>query len=148
LEVQKEVEPTKPTKVVVKYLNGKVIKGFMQNFSPNKDSFHLIPADKPSGGSIEVLVKQLKAIFVVRDFIGNSQYDERRKYGEGEKPFGLKLEVTFTEGEVIVGSTLLGYDPKRQGNFIIPADPNSNNIRVFVVSSAVKSVRQLFDNPE
>jgi hypothetical protein len=137
-----------PTKVVVKYLNGKVIKGFMQNFSPNKDRFHLIPADKASGGTIEVMVKHLKAIFVVRDFIGNPQYDERKKYVEGEKPSGLKLEVTFTDGEVIAGSTLLGYDPKRQGNFISPADPNSNNIRVFVVSSAVKSVRQLFDDPE
>jgi len=136
-----------PTKVVVKYLNGKVIKGFMQNFSPNKDRFHLIPADKASGGTIEVMVKHLKAIFVVRDFIGNPQYDERKKYVEGEKPSGLKLEVTFTDGEVIAGSTLLGYDPKRQGNFISPADPNSNNIRVFVVSSAVKSVRQLFDDP-
>jgi hypothetical protein len=147
-EIRKEMEPTKPTKVVIKYLNGKVIKGFMQNFSPNKDSFHLIPADKAPGGSIEVLVKHLKAIFVVRDFTGNPQYDERKKYVEGEKPSGLKLEVTFTDGEVIVGSTLLGYDPKRQGNFILPADPNSNNIRIFVVSSAVKSVRQLFDNPE
>jgi len=142
------MEPTKPTKVVIKYLSGKVIKGFMQNFSPNKDSFHLIPADNPSGGSIEVFVKHLKAIFVVRDFVGNPQYDERKKYVEGEKPSGLKLEVTFTDGEVIVGSTLLGYDPKRQGNFIVPADPNSNNIRIFAVSSAVKSVRQLFDNPE
>jgi hypothetical protein len=137
-----------PTKVVVKYLNGKVIKGFMQNFSPNKDRFHLIPADKASGGTIEVMVKHLKAIFVVLDFIGNPQYDERKKYVEGEKPSGLKLEVTFTDGEVIAGSTLLGYDPKRQGNFIFPADPKSNNLRVFVVSSAVKSVRQLFDNPE
>jgi hypothetical protein len=137
-----------PTKVVVKYLNGKVIKGFMQNFSPNKDRFHLIPADKASDGTIEVMVKHLKAIFVVRDFIGNPQYDERKKYVEGEKPSGLKLEVTFTDGEVIAGSTLLGYDPKRQGNFIFPADPRSNNLRVFVVSSAVKSVRQLFDNSE
>jgi hypothetical protein len=142
------MEPTKLTKVVVKYVNGKIIKGFMQNFSPNKDSFHLIPADKSSGGSIEVLVKHLKAIFVVRDFMGNPQHDERKKYVEGENPSGLKLEVTFADGEVIVGSTLLGYDPKRQGNFIVPADPNSNNIRVFAVSSAVKSVRQLFDNPE
>ena len=142
------MEPTKLTKVVVKYVNGKIIKGFMQNFSPNKNSFHLIPADKSSGESIEVFVKHLKAIFVVRDFMGNPQHDERKKYVEGENPSGLKLEVTFADGEVIVGSTLLGYDPKRQGNFIVPADPNSNNIRVFVVSSAVKSVRQLFDNPE
>jgi hypothetical protein len=137
-----------PTKVVVKYVNDRLIKGFMQNFSPNKDRFHLISADNPSGGSIEVLVKHLKAIFVVRDFSGNPQYDERKKYEEGEKPSGVKLEVTFIDGEVMVGSTMLGYDPKRQGNFIIPADPKSNNLRVFVVSSAVKSVRQLFDDPK
>jgi hypothetical protein len=107
----------------------------------------LVNPDKSSGGTIQVIVKRLKAIFIVRDFIGNSKYDERKKYVEGENPPGVKLEVTFTDGEVMVGSASLGYDPKRQGNFITPADPNSNNIRVFVVSSAVKSVRQLFDNP-
>jgi len=59
-----------------------------------------------------------------------------------------EVEAKAADGEVMVGSTLLTYDPKRQGNFIIPADPQSNNIRVFVVSSAVKSVKQLFDHPE
>ena len=137
-----------PNKVVVRYTNGMVLKGFMQNFSPTKDSFHLVPAEKPSSETIEVFVRRLKAIFVVRDFYGNPQYNERKEYLEGENPSGLKLEVTFADGEVIVGSTVLGYDPKRQGNFIIPADPKSNNLRVFVVSSAVKSVRQLFDHPD
>ena len=137
-----------PTKVVVKYVNGKVIKGFMQNFSPNKDRFHLIPADNPSSGTTEVLLKHLKAVFVVRDFSGNPQYNERKKYVEGETPSGVKVEVTFLDDEVMVGSTVLGYDPERQGNFIIPADPGSNNVRVFIVSSAMKSVRQLFDNPD
>ena len=137
-----------PTKVVVKYTDGRVMKGFTQNFSPNRDWFYLTPLDKSSGGTIQILVKRLKAIFIVRDFTGSPKYDERKKYVEGENPPGVKLEVTFNDGEVMVGSASLGYDPKRQGNFIIPADPDSNNIRVFVVSSAVKSVRQLFDNPE
>jgi hypothetical protein len=137
-----------PTKVVVKYVDGKILKGFVQNFSPTKDWFHLTPADKPSGGTIEVLMKRLKAVFMVRDFNGNPQHHERKNYNQGENPSGLKLEVTFTDGEVIVGSTPLSYDAKRPGNFIIPADPGSNNLRVFVVSSAVKNVRQLFDNPE
>ncbi len=97
---------------------------------------------------MEIFMKRLKAVFVVRDFNGNPQYNERKTYVVGENPSGVKLEVTFADGEVMVGSTLLTYDPKRQGNFIIPADPQSNNIRVFVVSSAVKSVRQLFDRPE
>ena len=135
-----------PTKVVVRYANGTLLRGFIQNFSPNKDRFHVLPADKSSGGMTEVFVKRLKAVFVVRDFNGNPQYNERKEYMEGETPHGMKLEVTFADGEVMVGSTLLGYDPKRQGNFMIPVDPKSNNIRVFIVSSAVKSVRQLFDD--
>ena len=137
-----------PTKVVARYVNGTIAKGFMQNFSPNRDFFYLTPADNPSGQPLQVSLRRLKAVFVVRNFRGNSQFEERNFYVEGENPPGLKLEVTFADGEVMVGSTLLNYDPKRQGNFIIPADPNSNNIRVFVISSAVKNVRQLFDHPE
>jgi len=137
-----------PTKVVVRYANGTIARGFMQNFSPNRDFFYLTPADKPSGQPLQVSLRRLKAVFVVRDFHGNSQFEERNFYMEGENPSGLKLEVTFADGEVMVGSTLLNYDSKRQGNFIIPADPESNNLRVFVISSAVKSVRQLFDHPE
>jgi hypothetical protein len=135
-----------PTRVVVRYANGTVARGFIQNFSHNKDFFYLTLADNPSGRSLQVSVQRLKAVFVVRDFHGNPQFEERNFYLDGENPSGLKLEVTFADGEVMVGSTVLNYDPKRQGNFIIPADPNSNNIRVFVVSSAVKSVRQLFDH--
>ena len=135
-----------PTKVVVRYANGTIIKGFTHNFSPNKDSFHLIPVDTPFGRTIEVFVKRLKAVFVVRDFRGNPQYNERKEFIKEENPSGVKVEVTFADGEVMVGSALLSYDPKRQGNFIVPADPESNNIRVFVVSSAVKTVRQLFND--
>ena len=135
-----------PMKVVARYTNGTVVKGFTQDFSPNKDRFHLIPVDKRSGGTIEVYVSRLKAIFMVRNFIGDTQYKERKAFEKGENSSGLKLEVTFKDGEVMVGSTLLSYDPKRQGFFIVPVDPMSNNTRVFVVSSAVKSVRQIFDH--
>lgn len=129
-------------KVVLRFYDGKLIKGFTQDFFPNKERFHLIPVDNPSGGAIEVYIKDLKAIFMVRDFIGHPLYEERKKYTEGEKPSGKKVEVTFIDGEVLVGSTL-GYDPKRQGFFIFPADPESNNIRVYVVSSVVEKVRYL-----
>ena len=131
-------------KVVVHYANGKVIKGFTQDFLPNKDRFHLHPAGKPAGEApaIEILVKELKAVFFVRDFGGNSQYMERKKYLEGEHPQGRKMEVTFADGEVMVGSTL-GYDPNRPGFFVFPADPKCNNIRLFAVTTAVKKVRQL-----
>lgn len=131
-----------PVKVVARYVNGKRVKGFSQDFFPNKDRFRVYPAAKPSGEAVEVLVKELKAVFFVQDFAGNSLYHERKKYLEGEKPSGRKVEVTFMDGEVLVGTTL-GYDPSRPGFFLFPADPKSNNIRVFVVSTSVKKVRYL-----
>ena len=129
-------------KVVVRFSDGRLIKGFTHDFFPSKERFHLIPADDSSGGGIEVSVKDLKAIFVVRDFIGHSLFKERKKYIEGEKPSGKKVEVTFVDGEVLVGSTL-GYDSKRRGFFMFPADSKSNNIRVYIVSSVVEKVRYL-----
>lgn len=131
-----------PVKVVARYIDGRRVKGFSQDFFPNKDRLHIYSADKPSGEATEVLIKELKAIFFVRDFAGNPIYDERKAYQEGEKPSGRKIEVTFRDGEVLVGTTL-GYDPKRPGFFVFPADPKSNNIRIYAVSTAVKKVRYL-----
>jgi hypothetical protein len=129
-----------PIKVVARYINGKVIKGLTQDFFPNKDRFHLQPIVKSTGEASEVFVKDLKAVFFVRDYAGDYQYDERKSYMEGEKASGRKMEVTFKDGEVMVGSTL-GYDPSRPGFFLFPADPKSNNMRIFVVSTAVKKTR-------
>jgi len=129
-----------PVKVVVRYSDGRVIKGVTKNFLPNKNRFHLSLADKPSREAVEVFVNDLKAVFIVRDFIGDLSYEERKKRPEMEKPFGRKVEVTFVDGEVLVGSTL-GYDLKRQGLFVFPADPTSNNLRVYAVSSAVREMR-------
>ena len=131
-----------PLKIVARYVDGRVIKGLSQDFFPNKDRFHVYSADKPSGETVEVRIKELKAVFYVRDFVGDSQYNERKEYIQGEKPPGRKIEVTFRDGEVLVGATL-AYDPNRPGFFIFPADPKSNNVRVFVVTTAVKKVRYL-----
>jgi hypothetical protein len=131
-----------PVKVVARYIDGKRVKGFSQDFFPNKDRFHVYPAAKPSGEAVEVLLKELKAIFFVKDFAGNYMYNERKEYIQGEKPSGRKVEVTFKDGEVLVGTTL-GYEPSRPGFFVFPADPKCNNIRVFAVTTAVKKVRFL-----
>jgi hypothetical protein len=131
-----------PLKVVARYIDGRIIKGLTQDFFPNKDRFHVSPANKPPGETIEILLKVLKAVFFVRDFAGDAQYNERKGYSQGDKPSGRKIEVTFKDGEVLVGTTL-GYDPNRPGFFLFPADPKSNNIRVFAVTTAVKRVRYL-----
>lgn len=129
-------------KVVIRYTDGRVVKGLTQNFFPNKDRFHIRSASTTSEDPIEILIKDLKAIFFVRDFDGNPEYNERKEYTAGEKVHGKIVEVTFMDGEVLVGTTL-GYNPNRLGFFVFPADQSSNNIRAFAVMTAVKSVRYL-----
>jgi hypothetical protein len=132
-----------PVKVVVRYADGKVIKGYTQDFFPNKDRFHLQPHERSTGQDTQqVLLKDLKAIFFVKDFGGNPAYDERRQFGDGDKPQGRKMEILFKDGEKLVGSTL-GYEPNRPGFFIQPVDGQSNNMRVFVVQAFVDKVRAL-----
>ncbi len=129
-------------RVVVRYADGRILKGYTHDFFPNKDRFHLFLASRSGEQGVEISLKDLKAVFLVRDFAGDPEYAERKKYLNGEKATGRKLEVTFQDGEVMVGSTL-GYDRNRPGFFLLPADSKSNNIRVFVVASALKQVRQL-----
>jgi hypothetical protein len=130
-------------KIVARYLDGRMIKGFTQDFAPNKPGFHLFPTEAANlKEGTEILLKDLKAIFFVRDFAGRPDYDDRKQYTPGERPSGRIVEVSFNDGEVMVGSTL-GYDPKRPGFFVFPADPKSNNARVFALSKAVRLVRYL-----
>jgi hypothetical protein len=132
-----------PIKVIARYVNGRMIKGITYDFFPNKDRFHIVPADKPLDKPIEVILKDLKAVFVVRSFDGDPGYVEQKKYREGDTAYGTPLEVTFTDAEVMVGSSM-GFDTKREGFFLSPVDPKGNNLRVFVITSALKSIRQLF----
>jgi hypothetical protein len=132
-----------PSKIVVRYKNGKLVKGFTQNFFPNKPVFHVLPVEG-SGlkEPLEVSMDQLKAVFFVRDFTGNKAYQERKHLIPGEKPLGRLIEATCEDGEVLVGTTT-GYDPKRAGFFIFPVDPGGNNLKAYIVVSSLRKVRQL-----
>jgi len=132
-----------PVKVIIRYRNGNLLKGYTNDFFPNKPSFHVHPIESgQTEKGIEVVVAQLKAIFFVKDFSGDSSHHDQKQFTESQQPTGRKAEVKFTDGEVLVGSTM-GYDPKRPGFFMAPADPGSNNLRVYVVSTAVSSFRFL-----
>ena len=132
-----------PVKVIMRYANGKLIKGYTNDFFPNKTLFHVRSIEsEPTDKGEEVYVKELKAVFFVKDFVGNAAYNEIKHFAEGQQYCGRKVEVTFTDDEVLVGSTV-GYDPSRLGFFVTPVDPQSNNLRVFVISEAVRNFRFL-----
>ena len=127
-------------KVVIRYADGRVLKGYVPDFFPNKDRFHLHADPGTPGQGTEIFVKDLKAVFFVRDFAGNPQSHERKFHLTEEEFQGHIVEVTFADGEILVGSTL-GYDPRRQGFFLFPIDSESNNVRIFTITAAVRSVR-------
>jgi hypothetical protein len=130
-----------PIKVVVRYSDGRILKGYTQNFAPDKAFFHLLPVDAEfPDQNKNISFKGLKAVFFVRDFTGNQSYIEKKIFPQGMNIIGRKIEVTFKDGEVLVGSTM-GYDPGRSGFFVYPSDQNWNLLRAFVVSEAIESVR-------
>ncbi len=129
-------------KVLARYMNGTVLTGFTYDFSANKDRFHVHSSTTLARNHIEVLFKHLKAVLFFTDFEGNGRYRERNGSLEGERHVGRKVEVTFQDGEALVGSTL-GYGRSRTGFFLFPADARTNGLRVFVISKALRTIRYL-----
>ena len=127
-------------KVVVHYLDGKIIKGQTIDFLPTKPTFHVSLIDAPPNTPpLEINIGGVKAIFFVKDYLGNSKREEILGFSVDKPAIGRKIKVTFRDGEVLVGTTQ-GYDASRPGFFIIPADPDSNNDRCFIVASATRQV--------
>jgi hypothetical protein len=129
-------------KVIARYRNGKLVKGFTRNFFPTKDRIHISPPHDPYGEGTGIWLQDLKALFFVRDFAGNPHYNESKVIVEEAKLSGRPVEITFSDGEVLVGSTF-GYAPDRPGFFVSPADSKSNNKKIFALSSAVEKVRRM-----
>ncbi len=128
-------------KIVVRYREGRLLKGFTHDFHPSRTQFTLWPAVHSAPSErMHVPTSQLKAVFFVRDFAGNPGYSEPRTFDGAVA--GRRLEVTFADDEVLLGSTL-SYRPDGLGFFINPADTRGNNLRVFVVGSAIRHVRFL-----
>ena len=122
-------------KVVIHFKDGTIKKGNTSDFLPNKKSFHL----SILGGDVETIeVENLKAVFFVKDYEGNK--DHKRDYKDIIAGGGKKIQVSFDDGETIIGY-VLGYSPERQGFIMTPADLSGNNERVFVVQTAIKEVK-------
>jgi len=62
--------------------------GHTSDFFPNKPLFHLFPIDEPQDKAIAVQIKDLRAIFFVRDFARDPVYSERKEFAEGARPPG------------------------------------------------------------
>ena len=130
-------------KAVVKYQNREIIKGWIEDFHPDRDSFILFPLIEYSEEErMEIKFSSLKAVFFVKDFKGDKDYKKVRTFNVDLKitPSQRKLIVNFVDGERLYG-TSHNYGRYKVGFFMYPVDPQDNSERIFVVHSAVESVR-------
>lgn len=126
-------------KVVARFRDGRLVRGYTADFHPSKPQLHL-SAEPRSSDTMFLQLSQLKALFFVRDFAGDHMRVDRQDFGTA--PPGRKVAITFHDGETLLGSTL-GYRGEGHGFFVHPADPRSNNLRVFVAPGATLQVRFL-----
>lgn len=124
----------KKNKVVVRFKDKTLLKGRISNFSPFYNFFQL---ELLNGETVIVNVEKIKAMFFVKDFEGNRDYEY--KYKDELFWVGNKITVKFDDGEKMVGyAQHLDFSPK--GFFITPADVNGNNKHVFASKSSIDSM--------
>lgn len=126
-------------KIVVHLRGGAVHKGVTHDFSPRQATFHVLPAE---GGGVPVKVQMddMKAMFWVKDYLGNREFVARKEFDPAAANVGKRGVLTFADGETMLGSVVED-DPLAPGFFFIPADGRDNNIKIFVVRTSIKELR-------
>ena len=137
--VAPKASPASWQKVIARFRDGHLVRGYTADFHPSKPQLHL-SAEPHSSDTLFLQLSRLKALFFVRDFKGDEMRVDRQEFGAA--PQGRKVAVTFHDGETLLGSTL-GYRGDDHGFFVHPADSRSNNLRVFVAPGSTLQVRLL-----
>jgi len=129
--------------VVARFLDGRTVKGKTLNVDPSRPSFHV---RSDSGQSIEVYLRDLKALFFVKDTEGNPSHHEATEPTPGDPRLvgGQPIAVEFKDGEQIVGATNR-FPPNRPFFYVTPVDPKSNNIRILINRAAAVRIRPSAD---
>ncbi len=128
-------------RIVVRYTDGKMAKGYTANFSPEAPYFLLTPAGVGAPPEpVTIDMKMLKAVFFVRNFAGNPDRADQAAHAADRPYQGTGVRVEFADGEIMLGGTP-SYTPEKQGFFVFPADTDANTLKVFAVNTAIKSVQ-------
>ena len=125
-------------KLVVHNKDGSTLKGHSSDFNPALPFFHIATLEKPDD-SVKVWFDNLKAVFIVMDFIGDAQHLDSLDFSR--IPLAAKhIIITFKDGEIFYGTSDLAHNSSK-GFYIFPADNNSNTIRAYVLKSAIENVK-------
>jgi uncharacterized protein DUF6982 len=126
-------------KIVVHMQDGSIHKGVTHDFGAKQPTFHLLPAEG-GGVPLRVSVDAMKALFWVKDYLGNREFVARRDFDPGGRGEGRRAVLTFLDGETIWGAVTED-DPSSPGFFFVPSDDRDNNIRIFIIRTSLKELR-------
>jgi hypothetical protein len=141
-----ETAPIRSEKVVVQF-GSRTIKGYLESpawntieellssapqVAPEVFRVRLVDTDEIQ----EISIKDVKAVFYVNSFDGNSVRNHLNFHTRAPIVHGIWMRFQFLDGEVMEGivfnSIRYLVDP---GFFVLPTDPGSNNKLVYVVKS-------------
>jgi hypothetical protein len=127
-------------KVILRKLNGEILKGFLDEI-PDWSDEPKLSVFSITGELLEVPKSEIKALFFVRRFAGNKDHSEVRFFDTHPQIDGLWIRITFKDGEILEGIVSNNFDfLVRDGFFIKPPDPNTNNRLVYILKSALQDM--------
>ena len=132
-------------KLVAHLWDGEILKGYSGDFRPGASQFHLMTPGRPVASSTRVDVEALKALFFVRTWGRPPGRTVRRyRFGVGGmiKEPGRRAVIRFHDGERVWGYVLDEALDDR-GFFVIPADPEDNNLKLYINRLSLEELRFL-----
>jgi hypothetical protein len=130
-------------KVIVRKLGGEIIKGYLETIPELKDR-KPISIVSLTEEVITVSKQEIKALFFVRKFSGDKEYNEVKFFKDQPRIDGLWVRLTFFDNETVEGIVSnSGSFLLEDGFYVIPADPKSNNRLIYVPKAALKDFRIL-----
>ncbi len=124
--------------VAVRYVDGRVVKGWTADFNPQRPLFHVKEDGTPNVHKVRLA--DLKAVFFIRTPGGDPSHEERKEFELRQTP-ERRIWVRFKDGEELAGfSSAMGAGGS--GFYISPPDPDSNMERAYVLRAATSMVLQ------
>jgi hypothetical protein len=131
-------------KVVAHFKDGRLLKGLAADPEPATGRLRLTRAG-PAPEPMEVPLEELKGVFFVKSWEGNSGYVDREDGFEQDSPstngtYRLQRTVAgFRDGERMKGYSH-NYSPDQSTLSFFPYDPFGNNYKVLIVCSALSDL--------
>ena len=128
--------------VVAHFMDGRIVKGTSLDVAPAKPSCHIRTQD----GVLEVALDDLKALYYVKDLVGDPDRVDVQEAREGDPRLrGSRLvEIVFQDGERLVVLSNR-FPPKGDRFFVLPIDSESNNERILINHAATVSIAEIAD---